>query len=131
MREFAKSFYKSKAWQDCRAAYISYRSGLCERCLSRGLYRPGDTVHHKIHLTPDNINDPSVTLSFDNLMLLCRDCHAEIHSGRPTPRYRIDPLGRIAPPIEDLYKRAQKTGAAVRFLENSRACPGETQKFNE
>lgn len=97
MREFAKSFYKSKAWQDCRAAYISYRSGLCERCLSRGLYRPGDTVHHKVHLTPDNINDPSVTLSFDNLMLLCRDCHAEIHSGRPTPRYKIDPLGRIAP----------------------------------
>ena len=36
MREFAKAFYKSKAWQQCRAGYIAYRRGLdggmCEIC---------------------------------------------------------------------------------------------------
>lgn len=74
-KDFAKQFYKSKAWQDCRQAYIIYRYGLCERC-----GRPGDIVHHKIHLNPSNINDPSITLNFDNLELLCQDCHNRAHS---------------------------------------------------
>lgn len=33
--------------------------------------RPGAIVHHKEHLTPQNINDPDITLSEDNLELLC------------------------------------------------------------
>jgi 5-methylcytosine-specific restriction endonuclease McrA len=48
--------------------------GLCVRC-----GRPGEIVHHKIHLTPQNINDPSIALGEDNLELLCRDCHAIVH----------------------------------------------------
>ena len=32
-------------------------------------------MHHKIYLTPQNINDPAVTLAEDNLELLCQDCH--------------------------------------------------------
>lgn len=93
MREFATAFYKSKAWQDCRAAYFRYRHGLCERCLSRGIYRPGEIVHHRQHLTPENIGNPAVTLCFDNLMLVCRDCHALEH--KPEKRYKVDELGRI------------------------------------
>ena len=31
-------------------------------------------------LTPDNINDPAVSLSWSNLRLLCRDCHAKRHA---------------------------------------------------
>lgn len=92
-REFAKAFYKSKAWQQCRDGYIHYRQGLCEDCLSRGMYKPGDTVHHKVHLSPDNINDPAVSLSWSNLELLCRDCHAVRH--RKGRRYKVDDLGRV------------------------------------
>lgn len=67
--------------------------GLCEVCLSKGLYRPGEIVHHKTPLTPENIHDPAVTMNWDNLQLLCRDCHAVAH--KPTKRYKVDKLGRI------------------------------------
>lgn len=78
-KEFAKSFYNSKAWQRTRDAYKKYRGGLCERCLKEGLYVPGVIVHHKIHLTPGMMNNPDFTLSWDNLELLCKDCHALEH----------------------------------------------------
>ncbi len=75
-REFAIPFYNSKAWQDCREAYISTTlGGLCERCGDVGV-----EVHHKIYLSPDNINDPYITLSFDNLELLCQSCHSLEHN---------------------------------------------------
>lgn len=85
-------FYGSREWKNCRAAYTSYRKGLCERCLQRGIYTASDIVHHKKYITPQNLNDPSITLSWDNLMLVCRDCHAKIHSR--DKRYRIDEYGR-------------------------------------
>ena len=44
---------------------------------------PGIIVHHKIELTPDNINDPHIALSFDNLELLCEDHHNKQHKAKP------------------------------------------------
>ena len=67
---------------------------MCERCLKKGLVVPGEIVHHKIRLSPENINDPSVTLNFDNLELLCRDCHGEEHR-TVEKRYLVDELGRV------------------------------------
>lgn len=78
-REFARRFYKSKQWESTRNAYFDMRRGLCERCMREGRITPGAIVHHKIHLEPNNINDPSISLSFDNLELVCRDCHAKEH----------------------------------------------------
>ena len=99
LQDWAESFYKSVAWNKCRAAYKKSVGGLCERCLSKGLYVPGEIVHHKIHLTPDNISDPSISCNKNNLELLCRDCHAQEHS-RIKKRYRIDEYGRvILPPV--------------------------------
>lgn len=97
MREFAKSFYKSKTWQNTREAYYKKAGGLCERCLKRGDISPGEIVHHKIHLTKDNINDPNISLSFKNLELLCRKCHGEVHNlntGK-NDRFKIDANGNI------------------------------------
>lgn len=94
MREFAESFYKSKAWQDCRAAYVKRVGGLCERCLASGIYSSGEIVHHKTHLTPENISDPEIALGFDNLELLCRDCHGNEHRGFER-RWTVDECGRI------------------------------------
>ena len=93
MQDYAKTFYKSKTWQSCRASYLKQARGLCEVCLRRGLYTPADTVHHIIHITPQNINDPSVTLNFSNLLAVCRDCHAEQH--RTKRRYKVDKFGRV------------------------------------
>lgn len=94
MKEYARGFYSSKAWKDTREAYKKYRGGLCETCLSKGIYKAGEIVHHKTHITPQNINDTQITLSFDNLLLVCRDCHAAEHDARKR-RYKIDELGRV------------------------------------
>lgn len=77
MQEFARKFYLSKAWRNTRDYIYKRDMGLCVRC-----GRPGKIVHHKIHLTPQNINDLTITLSEDNLELLCRECHAIEHEGQ-------------------------------------------------
>lgn len=94
MKDFAESFYKSKAWQRCRASFVKARGGLCERCMAEGIAEAGVIVHHKIELTPENIGRPEVTLSFDNLELLCRRHHAEAHGARQR-RYKIDDAGNV------------------------------------
>lgn len=76
-RDFAKAFYKSKEWRQCRASYIPKVFGLCETI---GCREPGYILHHKIPLSPDNINDPYITLNHDNLQFLCLDCHNRIDS---------------------------------------------------
>ena len=78
-RDFSREFYNSKQWKKCRASYISSVNGLCERCLDNNKMVPGIEVHHKIYLSPDNINDPEITLSFENLELLCESCHNKEH----------------------------------------------------
>ncbi|MFR8621659.1 HNH endonuclease [[Ruminococcus] torques] len=74
-KEFARSFYSSQKWKKCREAYIAKRraidGGLCETCRER----PGYIVHHKIELTPENINDVNITLGINNLKYDCHICH--------------------------------------------------------
>jgi 5-methylcytosine-specific restriction enzyme A len=78
---FSKKFYQSKAWRETRASYIAKVYGLCERCLTMATMRPCEDVHHKIRLTPENINDPNITLNHDHLMALCKECHNSVHGG--------------------------------------------------
>ena len=94
IKEYAQAFYKSKAWKQTREAYARSRGFLCERCLERGLASPGEIVHHKTWLTPENIKDPNVALSWDNLELVCRQCHADEHEKKQTRRWSIDKTGR-------------------------------------
>ena len=99
MREFAQWFYNSKAWRSARDAYKHRVGGLCEECMKQGIVKAGEIVHHKTPLTPENITDPRISLSEDNLELVCRDCHAKIHediySTRRKRRYKLDELGRV------------------------------------
>ena len=62
MREFAKTFYESPAWRRTRAYILKRDAGLCVHC-----GEPGVIVHHKIELTPRNIDDPAIALGEDNL----------------------------------------------------------------
>ena len=94
MKEFAKGFYKSDAWEFCRKSYSKSVGGLCEICLKEGKYIPGVIVHHLIPITPENIGDPEITLSWSNLQLLCRDHHADVHRMHPK-RYSVDEFGRV------------------------------------
>ena len=94
MKEFAKSFYLSQAWKNTAKAYKASVGGLCEVCWSSGIVKAGEIVHHKIHLTPENINDPKIALDFSNLECVCRECHYKYHDRRKR-RYKIDELGRV------------------------------------
>jgi len=84
-REFSKKFYNSKAWKKCREGYKQSKFGICERCLANGKYVAGEEVHHKIYLTPENINDPYITLNWENLELLCATCHSKEHNEKYSP----------------------------------------------
>ena len=80
-KEFARALYKSKEWSRVRE-YVRMRDKkLCVRC-----FAPGEEVHHRTYLTPDNINDPNIALNPSNLMLLCRDCHQREHERERTKR---------------------------------------------
>ena len=92
--EAQKAFYKSKEWQRCRSEYLSRVGGLCERCEAKGIIRPARIVHHKDYIDINNITDPSVLLSFDNLEALCQDCHNMEHHPS-SRRYKIDEYGRV------------------------------------
>ena len=78
-KPFAKAFYSSKTWQDCRDEYMKRAHHLCENCLRQGIYKPAEIVHHIIELDPTNINNPEITLNFNNLEAVCRECHKNIH----------------------------------------------------
>lgn len=95
-QEFARQFYSSKAWQDCRNTYAKRARYLCEDCLAKGIYKPGVEVHHIEELTPLNIHRPEVTLNFDNLIFLCRECHKARHRDKERGRrYGLDEYGRV------------------------------------
>lgn len=94
MYQTIKQFYASKQWQQCRESYRKKARGLCERCLAKGIVKEGEEVHHKVRLIKGNINDPQITVNFDNLELLCQDCHHAEHYGEK--RYKVDKAtGRV------------------------------------
>jgi 5-methylcytosine-specific restriction endonuclease McrA len=90
MQDFAKSFYLSKEWRAVRDNVFKRDCGLCVRC-----GKPGEIVHHKTHITPANIDDPNITLNWNNLQLVCRECHAQIHAHDSRRRYKVDDQGHV------------------------------------
>lgn len=89
MRDFAREFYQSPGWRKAREAYLKEHKYICEMC--GGV---ADTVHHIEHLNATNIHDPNVTLNRDNLMAVCRDCHAKLHT-KYERRYTVDENGNV------------------------------------
>lgn len=106
-KEYAQTFYHSKQWKSCRESYISKRvmidGGMCEKCHKR----LGYIVHHKISITPANINDPDITLNHCNLEYECKQCHDEEEGhflDRDFPRLKclFDENGQpVLPPSKD------------------------------
>ena len=86
-------FYSSIAWRNCREAYKKSVGGLCEECLKEGHLSSAAEVHHIKKITLRNVDDPRVTLSFDNLQALCSRHHDMKHKKRK--RYEVDEFGRV------------------------------------
>lgn len=101
--QFALRFYSSEAWKKCRSEFKKSKGRLCECCLARGIINAGSKdnplqVHHKVKLTPENINDPEITLNWDNLELLCQQCHIERHADedrQSAGRWKIGENGEV------------------------------------
>lgn len=76
-KDWARKFYDSPQWRACRDFMMAKYNFICQKCKEK----PAEIVHHIIWLNPNNINDPTITLNEENLIPVCRDCHALIHEG--------------------------------------------------
>lgn len=86
-----RRFYRGDDWKIARAMKIAAVGGRCEKCGA-----VGTEVHHIIHLTPENVIDPEISLNQDNLLLLCNECHNKEH-GRfeGASNYSFDDEGNL------------------------------------
>lgn len=108
MRSIDSSFYKTKRWKQTRRTYALSKYCICERC-NRPIYLSGvndylpkekrlkGIVHHKEHLNESNYLIDEIAYGFDNLELLCFDCHQQEHFGTEILRdgYKFDEDGNI------------------------------------
>ena len=84
--EIYNSFYCSKQWQELRNRKWYDADGLCEMCKKKGIIREGIDVHHLVEIS----KDWSKRLDYDNLVLLCKDCHNEIHNRQSALQYFLN-----------------------------------------
>lgn len=76
-----KKFYKSAKWQKAREIALMRDKYLCVLCAKEGRVTNADVVHHKIHLSEDNVDNPEIALNDKNLMSLCAEHHSLVHKG--------------------------------------------------
>lgn len=85
MWQTLSQFYCSSQWRDFRRLLIAERlkdDGIlyCEFSGKPLLNAYDIVLHHKQQLTPQNVNDYSVSLNPDNIMIVSQAAHNEIHS---------------------------------------------------
>ena len=80
-------FYQTKQWKKVRQAYWYEQGGKCERCDNEDTDDMTMIVHHKDHLTEEDIQKGNFKkmYGFENLELLCIDCHNKEHGNTSKP----------------------------------------------
>ena len=78
-------FYNSAEWKRCREQIIAARTKadgfIYDEFSGQPLLKNYDIVaHHKIPLTLQNVNDPSIALNPENIMIVSQASHNEIHA---------------------------------------------------
>lgn len=78
-----KTFYKSDRWRNLierlKLERVTDGQLLCELC-GKPIVKAYDCIgHHKIELTPENVDDANISLNPDNIMLIHFKCHNVIH----------------------------------------------------
>lgn len=95
MRHFDNlpQFYGSKEWEQCKAQVLQERlrsdgTIICEHCgqpILKGFNPQANNnkgaivFHHKIYLNQLNVNDASISINPDNIMVCHWSCHNQIH----------------------------------------------------
>jgi hypothetical protein len=75
-----KSFYASNDWITLRLSLINERGNRCVRC-KEIIAKSKDLIgHHKIELTPENVQDRMISLNPELIELVCFDCHNKEHN---------------------------------------------------
>lgn len=74
-------YYNTKQWKNLRNYYIR-RNPLCEICLSKGIVKPANEVHHKRFILSGIDEDERYKLLTDesNLLSVCYECHDKLHA---------------------------------------------------
>ena len=79
------TFYKSREWESLvgqlKLDRLDDNGQIISECCGKPITRKYDCIgHHKIELTEQNVNDYSISLNPDNIMLVHFRCHNKIHS---------------------------------------------------
>ncbi len=72
-------FYTSKTWREFRSYIISKNGGICNRCGKIFTDTSKLEVHHIHYLRDEDYNNPTKTLSEDNVEVICHECHNAEH----------------------------------------------------
>lgn len=81
---WAAKFYNSQSWKFLRGKLIVAANYSCQKCGKSFVLNPSRLVgHHKIPLTPENVNDVNIALNPQNVEIICKECHDAEHK-----RYR-------------------------------------------
>lgn len=77
-------FYNSEVWRDLRLLIMNERARngvIYDEYNGEPIYKPFDVVaHHKQEITMQNVNDVSISLNPDNIMLVSHRSHNAIHA---------------------------------------------------
>ena len=79
------SFYTSDEWRDFRSLIIQDRTNedglIIDEYSGKPIVKAYDVIlHHKIELTEENVNDYSISLNPDNIMVVSHKSHNLIHN---------------------------------------------------
>lgn len=80
-----QNFYRSDEWRKLRKLIILRRTNkedglIYDEITGKPILKAYDIVlHHKIELTPYNVNDASISLNPDNIVIVSHKTHNELH----------------------------------------------------
>lgn len=81
-RQARKEIYNTRLWCKLRQGHL-IEFPICELCEKEGRVTPAVDIHHKKSFM-DYEGAERLQVAYDptNLVSLCKDCHAAIHSGK-------------------------------------------------
>lgn len=87
--------YATSRWRKLRSGYIMQHP-LCEICLLDGRVVPSEDVHHKdSFMNYDGLQRLGKAYDTDNLVALCKRCHAALHKSGRTHGLDLEGLAEI------------------------------------
>lgn len=107
MRKLRQQAYQNSTWRKLRDTYM-HSHPICEECLKQGKVTPAEDIHHKRSPFKGGEINYSLLLDPENLMALCKDCHAEQHNkerGIKTVQQTLEDLDLLFNNNEDNMKK--------------------------